>query len=421
MSRLVSRRLDCGMPLIIEPMTGVRSVGIAWNVPAGYAAEPDHLQGQSAMWSELLLRGCGTLDSRGQTDALDRLGISRSVDNGAIFMRFGFTLVGDRLAESLPLLVDMVRRPRMDQESIEPVRDLSLQAIESLKDDPSERVSLKLRERHCPSPLNRTGLGTVEGLGALTRQNLLDGWHARALPEGSILAIAGEVDSAGGPDEIAKMLNDLFTGWRGKAEEPKINGAPDRGTYHHIQDKSAQVHIVLAHEAPKEINEHAPLERFVSSVLSGGMSARLFIEVREKRGLCYSVSQNYSAERDWGQCSAYVGTMPERAQESLDVLMAELAKMQASSCAPAEITEEEFAVALTGIKSRLVFSGESTGARAGALASDQYKRGRPRTLEEIAGVYDAITLDQVNAYVRQRQPGPITLVTLGPAPLQPPK
>lgn len=417
MTRLVTRRLDCGMPLIVESIPGVRSVGVAWYVPAGSATEPADRLGLGAMWSELLQRGCGDLDSRGQADALDRLGISRSVENGSLFMRFGFTLVGSRLTESLPIMTDMVRRPRFDEDSIEPVRDLSLQAIESLKDEPAERASLALRDRHNPPPINRSGMGTPETLARITRADLLEGWRDRARPEGSILAVAGEVDSAGGADGIARSFNALLADWKGKVAEPVMGTAPQRGTYHHINDASAQVHIVLAYEAPREISDDAPCERVLSSVLSGGMSARLFTEVREKRGLCYSVSQSFAAEKDWGQCSAYVGTTPERAQESLSVLVAELRKAVGPA---AQITEEEFAVALTGMKSRVIFSGESTSARAHTLASDQHKRGRPRTLDEIAAVYDALTPDQVNAYVKRRAIGPITIVTLGQTPLQPP-
>jgi predicted Zn-dependent peptidase len=314
-------------------------------------------------------------------------------------------------------MTDMVRRPRFDEDSIEPVRDLSLQAIESLKDEPAERASLSLRERHNPPPINRSGMGTPETLAKITRADLLDGWHAQTRPDGAILAVAGEVDSAGGADGIARSFNTLLADWRGGSKEPVLGTAPERGSYHHISDPSAQVHIVLAYEAPREASDDAPCERVLSSVLSGGMSARLFTEVREKRGLCYSVSQSFAAERDWGTCSAYVGTTPERAQESLNVLVAELRKAVGAS---ATITDEEFAVALTGMKSRIIFSGESTSARAHTLASDQHKRGRPRSLDEIAAVYDALTPEKVNAYVKRRAIGPITIVTLGQTPLQPP-
>lgn len=443
MSRLSTRILDCGMPLIVEDIPGVKSVAVSWLLPAGTATEPGDLQGMGSMWSELLLRGCGDLDSRAQADALDRLGISRGAESGTLFMSMSHTLVGDRLLDSLPIMVDMARRPCMAEDSIEPVRDLALQAIASLADDPQERAVLAVRERHNSPPLNRSGLGTVDGLKKLTRADLLDGWHARALPEGSIFAVAGAVGAAGGLDGIAKRLEGLLSGWRGKAPAIITTPSKTRGTYHHILDKSSQVQVVLMHDAPAEPHPDSIRERIINSVLSGGMSARLFTEVREKRALCYSVSESYAADREYGRCLAYVGTTPERAQESLDVLMSELNRIngtpppplpapapgkvkQAPGAVPLPpppppgITHEEFTTALVGIKSRIIFSGESTSGRAHALAADHHKRGRARSLDEISAAYDALTPDEINGYLARRTLGPTTIVTLGPAPLRAP-
>lgn len=415
MSEVSVRTLACGMPLIVEAMPGVRSVGVTWLLPAGASTDPAAREGLSTMWSELLLRGAGELDSHAQADAMDRLGISRGADASTHHMRLSFTLLGSRVAESLPVIVDMVRRPRMDESAIEPSRDLAIQSIESLADDPQQRAVLALRERHNLPPFNRSGMGTIEGLNAITRADLVDGWSRQARPQGSILAFAGDLGAAGGIDGLARRLDELLAGWSGGAPAVVTGEAARRGSYHHIEDQSAQVQIVLMHDAPAERAEDSRLERVVSSVLSGGMSARLFAEVREKRGLCYSVNQSYAADREWGRCMAYVGTTPERAQESLDVLLAELRRINTAGGA---ITRDEFDRALIGIKSGLVMSGESTGARAGALAGDQFRLGRPRTLDEVAERYASIRLDEVNAYLSRRALGEVTVVTLGKAELK---
>jgi predicted Zn-dependent peptidase len=127
------RQLECGTPLIVEVMSGVRSAAITWLTPAGIGTEPPDRLGLCALWSELLMRGAGDLNSRQHADALDRLGAGRSTDAGTHHMRVAATMLGDRLVEALPLIVDMVRRPRFEAESVEPARDLALQAIESLK------------------------------------------------------------------------------------------------------------------------------------------------------------------------------------------------------------------------------------------------------------------------------------------------
>jgi predicted Zn-dependent peptidase len=233
-----------------------------------------------------------------------------------------------------------------------------------------------------------------------------------ARPGKSIFAAAGAID----PDAIERALNDLLADWSGSTTEPKPAPAPARG-YAHEEDESNQVQIILAHDAPPETSPHCVLERLAISVLSGGMSGRLFSEVREKRGLCYSVSAGYRADRDHGVVTAYVGTAPERAQESLDVLVSELRRLNDPAGA---VTIEEFRRAKVGMKSGLVFSGESTGSRAVALASDQRKLGRPRSLDELARQVDEVTIDQLNAYLKTRSLGTVTIQTLGPRELKPP-
>lgn len=420
---ITTRVLSCGMPLLMEQMSGVRSVGVTWLVPAGSATDPESRQGVSTLWSELLLRGAGDLTSRQQADAFDKLGVSRGADVSTLHMRLSFTLLGERLLAALPLIVDMLRRPLAEDDAIEASRDLALQSLEGLKDDPQERAVLTLRERHNQPPVNRSGMGTQHGLGAITREDLLHAWETRAKPQGaglaggSIIGVAGDLESAGGPEAIASRLDDLLRGWSGEAPALVLRPSTTRGTYHHLADKSAQVQIVLMHDAPPEPNPDSRLERIVSSVLSGGMAARLFTEVREKRGLCYSVSESYAADKEYGRCLAYVGTTPERAQESLDVLMTELRRINTPS---GQMTPEEFQRAMVGIRASLIFSGESTGARGSALAGDMHRLGRGRTLEEIAAQYAGITLDQVNAYLARRELGPVTIVTLGPAELRAP-
>lgn len=412
MSEITTRHLDCGMPLIVETIPGVKSVGLSWLIPAGTATEPASRLGLSTMWAELLLRGAGDRNSREHADAMDRLGVGRSTSVGGYHISLSATMLGARVIEALPLIVDMVRRPRMEEDSIEPVRDLALQSLESLKDDPHERASVAARSRHYPEPLNRSSLGNEAGLRAITRDELMSGWSGRALPVGSILALAGAVN----PDEVAAAFNRLLSGWSGVAPEFKKGPKPGRG-YAHETDQSNQVQILIMHDAPSEHEATSVLEKIVISVLSGGMSGRLFSEVREKRGLCYSVSAGYAGGKDFGAVVGYVGTTPERAQQSLEVLLAEMARI---NTAAGEVERDEFDRAVVGMKSRLVFSGESTAGRAGSLAYDQHRLGRPRSLDEIAGQIDAVTLDKVNAYLKSRRLGSMTIQTLGPGSLTPP-
>lgn len=409
---VLSRTLSCGTPALIEVISGVRSAALSWYAPGGVADEPADRLGLSAVWSELFMRGSRDLDSRQQADAFDRLGCSRSADAGTYFMRFAATMMGERLADVLPLFVDMARRPRFDESSLEPARDLALQALESIKDDPQERCALGARRRHYPAPLNRASQGSQEGLKAITLDDVTSVWARTPGPKRSIFAAAGAVD----PDRLCAQLDALLSDWKGGTPEPPTTGQAVRG-YDHETDQTNQVQVLVLHDAPPERHPDSLLEKIVTNVLSGGMSGRLFTEVREKRGLCYSVSAGYRGERDFGAVSAYVGTTPERAQESLDVLHGELERINTPA---GQVTKDEFDRALIGMKSRLVFSGESTGARAGALTADYHRLGFGRTLTELAGAIDKVTLDQVNAYLARRTLGTLTIQTLGPSPLKPP-
>lgn len=408
MNRITTTVLDCGMPLLVEQMEGVRSASLCWLLPAGAGTDPDDRQGLSTMWAELLHRGAGTLDSRAQADALDRLGLVRDTEVRAQYLRITATMIGDRMEAALPLLADMVLRPRFEAEAMEPTRELAIASLIGLKDNPSERAHILLSQLHNELPINRSGLGTEAGLAAITREDLVRGWERQARPGRSILAVAGEVD----PGAIARQLNDLLKSWSGKPPELTLRPSTTRGSFRHVDDPSNQVQVYLSHQAPPEPNSDARLEALLASVLSGGSSSRLFTEIREKRSLCYAVSASYAADKLFGRCVAYVGTTPERAQESLDVLVSELNRLTAAG--GDKVVQDEFDRAMVGYRTRLVFSGESTAARAATLANDQHRIGRGRSLAELRAEVERVTLADLNAYAARRTLGPCTIVTLGP-------
>lgn len=410
MPEIVVKQLPCGMPLICERMDGVKSLGLSWLLPFGASHDPADRLGMSAMLSQLLFRGAGDLDSRGQADALDRLGVGRGCETQTFRTALSATMLGSNLAGAAPLLVDAVRRPRIDRASFDAVKDLCLQALEGLDDDPQTKVMLNLRAAHAPDPVNRSGMGTPEGLDAISPEELRSAWHALAKPGGAVLALAGDVD----PDRAFDLFASLLDGWSGTTADPDPAGRPARGYTHETQE-TAQVHIALAHDAPAERDPSATLERVVTAALSGGMSGRLFTEVREKRSLCYSVSASYGTDRSFGRVAAYVGTTPERAQEALDVLWGELTRINKG------IDQSELDRAIVGMQSTLVMSGESSSARASAIAQDFRKIGRPRTLEERIDEIGRVTLKSVNEYLATRRLGACTVATIGPKALGAPK
>jgi predicted Zn-dependent peptidase len=149
-------------------------------------------------------------------------------------------------------------------------------------------------------------------------------------------------------------------------------------------------------------------------MLGASMFGRLFMEVREKRGLCYSVYARHSANNSYGTLTAYVGTTPERAQESLDVLLAELARLKGT------VTDDELNRAVTNLKAALVMGEESPGSRASSNATDWWLLGRVRTLQELSSHIDAVTSSSVDEFLERYPFAPCSILTLGPRKLDVP-
>jgi len=405
-------RLECGMALLVERIESVRSAAISWLLPVGNAADPEGAagDGEAVLLSELALRGAGGRDSRSLSDALDRLGVQRALTAGAVHLQLSATLLGSRVLDALPLLASIVRDPALPDEHVDAVRSLCLQQLDGLEDDPQQLVMLRLRERHLPPPFNRTGYGDRAALESMTAQQLRAAWVARCKPGGAILAIAGDVDG----DRIASLLDRLLAGWSGVTPDPQETARPLGGVDHEESD-SSQTHIAVGFRAPPEGDPGATRFRIAARILGGDTSCRLFSEVREKRGLCYSVGASYSGGRDRGMLAIYSGSTPERAQDTGDCIACEMVRFESG------VNADEFQRAVVGYKSRLIMSGESTAGRAASAAGDYYRLGRVRSLRELADEVDAISLADLNAYIadtfnsswRQTR----SAFTIGPKPL----
>ena len=406
MGLIHQHRLKNGLWFVAEPIEAARSVAMSLLLRAGVAGEPNGQQGAATMLAEMICRGAGDCDARAHSEALDHLGVLRDSGAQTVHLRIGATMIGQLLADALPLIVDMVRRPQLDQSALEPSRALAIQGLEALQDEPQQKVMLELRSRHFPKPFDRWPLGRREDLQEMTLQQIHSYFQQGFVPDGAVLGVAGCFDWPSLRDQVQELLGD----WEGSVPEPTATASPLRG-YEHQQAKSTQVHIGLAYDALPENDPASMVQRAAVAVLAGGMSGRLFTEVREKRGLCYAVGARYMADKHRGAVLSYAGTTTPRAQETLSVLKAELHRLAEG------VEPGEFDRAIVGMKSRLVMQGESTGARAAAIAGDQYIFGRPRSLDELAKQIDAITLDHLNQFVADHPPPEMTIVTIGPSEL----
>ncbi len=402
-----------GFQVAVEPIAGATTTAVVWQVPVGTAGDPldGGGCGESAVLAEMISRGAGNLSSREFSDSMDRLGVQRSTSSATYSITLSAVCLAESLDGLLELLSQVVLRPRLEQEALDASRELALQSLRSLQDDPQHFASIKIGEIALPAPFNRHGFGTEAGLAALTIESLRATWQRRCRPGGSMVGIAGAVDA----DHVRGVLEKLLATWSGTSLEPIESAAAVRGTLHEHQ-ASAQSHICIAFPAPKQADPESLAHRLMVRVFGGGgMSNRLFGEVREKRALCYSVGANYACGRDRGLLSIYAGSTPERAAETLACIRAELLKMADG------ISVEEFDRAIIGLKSGIVMGGESTSARASALVGDLFRIGRVRSLAEVVAEVEALTLAQVNNHAaRVMTPSHLdaaSLVVVGPSPL----
>jgi predicted Zn-dependent peptidase len=218
-----------------------------------------------------------------------------------------------------------------------------------------------------------------------------------------VLAVAGGVD----PDEVVRLAQKHFGSWGKEAPEPPAVRLTVPHRFHVDQDtEQVQIGLFYKDVPPGHYDFYA--SRLASAVLSGGMSSRLFTEVREKRGLVYAVSASPGSVKGFGYLTAYAGTMPERAEETLEVLQAEVERLAEG------VSREELNRAKVGVRAELVLSGESSQARAGALARDLFILDRARSLEEVEAEVMDVTLERINNFLQTRPYRDPWIGTLGP-------
>jgi predicted Zn-dependent peptidase len=311
--------------------------------------------------------------------------------------------------QALSTYADVVRRPRLPEEGFQAARDLSLQALGGIEDEPRQKLVIALREFFFPSPLGRNPMGNKHDLEKLTLDICRAEQSRRYCGNGAILAVAGAIDFDQVRGEVEKLLGDF----NGHAPKTAVLAQP-KAVAHFQHQASEQTHIGIAYPSIPATHPDYYVLRVAMEVLGGGMSGRLFTELREKRGLVYNVWAGYSGLKDMGGILGYAGTSNDRAQATLDCFIGELHRLSRG------VEPQEVQRARTGLKANTIMEGESTGSRAGGLAHDYFMLGRIRTLEEIEAAIDQVTVDRVNAFLSKHTPGPFTVVIVGPKNLKTP-
>ncbi len=398
--------LSNGLTLLALPMEGVSSAAMAIAVCAGASHDPPGQEGSGSVLSEWLMRGAGTRDSRELQEALDSLGAQHHESVRSEHLLFTSVQLGRHLEKVLKVYADILRRPRLDEEAFEPCRTLTLQDVAALEDEPDRKCMTMLRERFYPSPLGRCAYGNAQSLAGLNAEQLRTHAERCLQPGMAVLAVAGNVEFSRLRDAAGELLGDWPEG-----DMSEVQIAPAEGGVTHVTRDTAQTHLAMAYPTVPVSHEQYYAARLAETVLSGGMSGRLFTEVREKRGLAYHVSAQYHSLKDHAGVFTYAGTRPEAAQETFEVIVGELRRVAD------ELADEEVERAKVQSKSALVMQGESSSSRAASMVSDWFHLKRIRTLEEISDAIDSLTRDDVVEHLRSCPARGFTMLTIGPEPI----
>jgi predicted Zn-dependent peptidase len=399
---LLLKKFDNGLTLLGEHMPWLRSSAFTLLLPAGTCYEPVGLDGLSGVTCEMSQRGCGALDSREFLEELDNLGVDRGSSITTNHTSYSCAMPSKVLPRVLELYSDLVLRPHMPEAQLNDARQLGFQDLRALEDEPAHRCFSELKRFRFSLPYGRISQGTRDGLNNIeishVNQFFADNYH----PSGSILAVAGNFDWS----EVCEVVGRCLGEWQG-AESPQLPPLEVRFGTRHTDHATNQTHLALAYDCLPYEDDDYYLARALVGLLSDGMSSRLFTEVREKRGLVYSVFASCFSLAGHGSVLCYAGTTTNRAEETLHVLLETIHSLADG------IRDDELERLKNRSKSSLIMEQESSAGRSSQIASDWFYLGRVPTRAELCARIDSLTCDRLLEHFKNHLPNNFSLVTVG--------
>jgi predicted Zn-dependent peptidase len=401
--------LDCGVRVVTESMPSVRSVALGLWIGAGSAHERDEQAGISHLLEHMLFRGSSRFGSEEIDQIFDAMGAecNAGTDKEATSV---YTRVLDRhLERAFDVIADMVWRPLMGE--LEAEREVVLEEIAMYEDDPQDRVFDLIGEAvFGEHPLGRPVIGRAEVVGALTREQLR-AFHAdRYAPADVVISAAGSLDH----DALVEMARAACPPAGGSpvgGASPEVAAAPARERrVRFLRKETEQYHLCLGGPGIAHDDDRRFALRLLDNVLGGGASSRLFQEVRERRGLAYSVYSFSNLFSSSGEVGLYVGTRPENLAEAVSTIASELERFVRE---PADAAE--FERSRENTKGRIALSLESTSARMNRLGG-AVLHGLPiLPVEEVIARIDAVTEDDLRELASELFRGPeLSVAAIGP-------
>ncbi|MFP5297975.1 MAG: M16 family metallopeptidase [Actinomycetota bacterium] len=379
--------LDSGVTVVTEKMAEVRSVSCGFWFDVGARDEPDSLAGTSHFLEHLLFKGTPTRTAKEIADAFDAVGGDVNAFTSKEYTCYYARVLDQDLPMSVDVLSDMITRSLLDPDELESERRVILEEIAMHEDAPDELVhDLFYRSMWREHPLGRPVLGYNSTVGEVTRDQLADYWRERYSPSNCVVAAAGNVDH----DWLVERISAIFTEPYGR-RTLRPGDAPQHAPGINVHRRpTEQAHMIIGMPGLHRGHEDRHALAVFDTILGGGMSSRLFQEIREKRGLAYSVYSYRSMFLDAGTFSVYVGTTPQNVDTVMGIINGEFESVLGEG-----ITEAEFQRAKGHLKGSLVLSSEDPGSRMSRLGKQQITTGEILSIDELIARIDALQLEDV--------------------------
>jgi predicted Zn-dependent peptidase len=395
-----------GLRIVTEAMPEARSVTIGVWVRVGGRDEPIELSGASHFLEHLLFKGTEARSARQIAEAIDSVGGEMNAFTAREHTAYYARLPHGQLALGLEILGDVLREPSLRPAEIDAERQVIVEEVLMNLDAPEDRVHTLLCESvFAGHPLGRDVLGDLATIESLQRTDIAGFFERWYRPEAMVVTVAGRLDHDA---VVAATEAALGGGSGGEVPVREAPGALAPAVRVH-RDDTEQAHLCLGWRSPSATDDDRWAMAVANQVLGGGMASRLFQQVREERGLAYSVYSHPSSYSDSGYLTIYCGTSPSKAHQTLTVIEGVVADLLADG-----VSEGERAVAAGYLEGSLLLSMEDSGGRMGRLGRALMQRDEVPSVDEQVEHLRAVTTDDVHTVLRKVFDAPRVLAAVGP-------
>ena len=393
--------LPGGLRIVTETLPTVRSAAFGIWVGVGSRDETPVLNGATHYLEHLLFKGTAKRSALDISSALDAVGGEMNAFTAKEYTCYYARVLDSDLPLAIDVVSDMLTGSLIRPEDVDAERGVILEEIAMTEDDPGDVVhDLFARTLYGDSPLGRPVLGTVDTINALTRDQVAGFYRRRYRPEQLVVAAAGNVDHAAVVRRVRKAFTEAGALRREdvRPAEPRAGARALRtsGRTEILDRPTEQSHLVLGVPGVSRSDERRWALGVLNAALGGGMSSRLFQEVREKRGLAYSVYSYTSSYADSGLFGIYAGCQPKRVEEVLKICRDELERVVAEG-----ITEEELTRAIGQISGSTVLGMEDTGSLMSRIGKAELCHGSHLSVDELLERIGRVTVDEVRSVARE--------------------